>query len=96
LEPLWKKYKDRGFSVVAVEARRDTERAAKFIEDNDLTYHLLETAEDNDVVDSVFDVHSFPTSYLIDGKGKIMNCHVGFEKGDEEGLEREILHLMSE
>jgi peroxiredoxin len=95
LEPLWQKYKDRGLSVIAVEARRDTERATKFIDENKLTYHLLETEEDNDVVEDVFDVQWFPTSFVIDKKGRVIYCHIGFEEGDEEGLEREILTLMN-
>jgi peroxiredoxin len=95
LEPLWKKYKDRGLAVIALEAARDTERAKKFIEENKLTYHLLETEEDNDVVDDVFDVHWFPTSYVIDRTGKVLYCHVGFDEGDEERLEKEILQLFA-
>jgi peroxiredoxin len=93
LESLWQKYRDRGLSIVVVEAARDTERAKKFIAENELTYHLLETEEDNDVVEEVFDVGSFPTSFLIDRDGKIVRCHVGFEKGDEDRPEREILSL---
>jgi peroxiredoxin len=96
LEPLWQKYRKKGLSIVLVEAARDTERATKFIEENNLTYHLLETEEENDVVDDVFNVHSFPTSFLIDRNGKIMYCHVGFEKGDGEGLEREIVGLFAD
>jgi peroxiredoxin len=96
LEPLWTKYKDRGFSVVVVEANRDTERATKFIEENKLTYYLLETEEDNDVVDEVFGIGGFPTSFVIDREGKIIYCHLGFAEGDEEGLEHEILTLMQD
>jgi len=96
LEPLWQKYRDRGLSVIALEAARDTERATKFIEENKLTYHLLETEEDNDVVDEVFDIHWFPTSFVVDREGRVMYCHVGFEEGDEEGLEKEILDLLGE
>jgi peroxiredoxin len=94
LEPLWSKYKGRGLSVIAVEANRDTERATKFAEENNLTYHLLETEEDNDVVGDLFGVHSFPTSFLIDGQGRVMYYHLGFEEGDEAGLEKEILDLL--
>jgi peroxiredoxin len=93
LETLWQKYRDRGLSIVVVEAARDTERAKKFIEEKELTYHLLETEEENDVVEEVFDIGSFPTSFLIDRDGKIVRCHVGFEEGDEAQLEREILSL---
>ena len=93
LEPLWKKYGEKGLSIIAVEAVRDTERAKTFIEESALTYHLLENDEGADVVGDTFEVHSFPTSFLIDGEGRIMFCHVGFEEGDEERLEKEILRL---
>jgi peroxiredoxin len=93
LEPLWKKYRDRGFSVVAVEATQDRKRAVQFIEKNNLTYHLLEAEEEKLVVKKKFGIKWFPTSYLIDREGRIMICHVGFRAGDEAKLEKEILKL---
>lgn len=95
LEPLWNQYRERGLSIVAVEANRDRERATTFIDENDLTYHFLETEEGNDVVGELYGVHVFPTSFLIDGQGRVMFCHVGFDEGDEEGLEKEILNLFA-
>jgi peroxiredoxin len=95
VEKLYRKYRDRGFTVVAVEAARDTERALKVINENGLSFHLLETEEENDVVDDVFDVRGFPTVFMIDREGRIIYCHLGFEEGDEEMLEREILELLS-
>jgi peroxiredoxin len=94
LEPLWQQYKDRGVSIIALEAARDTDRATKFINENELTYHFLETEETNDVVGNHFDVHVFPTSFVIDREGRVMYCHIGFEEGDEEKLEREFLSLL--
>jgi peroxiredoxin len=93
LEPLWKKYRDKGFSVVAIEATGDRERAVKFIEENNLTYHLLEAEEEKVLVKKKFGVKWFPTSFLIDREGRIMICHVGFRAGDEAELEKEILSL---
>ncbi len=93
LEPLWQKYGDKGFSVIAVEIARDRERATKFIDENKLTYHLLEDNENEAVVREQFGVGVFPTSFMIDKEGKIMYCHIGFDKGDEEKLEKEILEL---
>ena len=95
LQPLYEQYKDQGFEVVAVEAKRDTERAKKFIEEKGLTYMTLENGEDADeIVASIFKVRSFPSSFLIDRDGKVMYFHLGFEAGDEERLEDEIKTLL--
>jgi len=95
VEELYKKYRDRGFTVVAIEAARDTDRALKVIKENDLTFDMLETEEDNDVVDDVFAVRGFPTVFMIDRDGKIVYSHLGFEEGDEAQLEKEILALLA-
>lgn len=95
LQTLYEQYHDRGLEVVAVEAKRDTERATSFIEANGLTYTLLENGEgDDEVVESVFKVRSFPTSFLISRDGKVLYSHLGFEAGDEEKFEEEILTLL--
>ena len=95
LQPLYEQYKDQGFEVVAVEAKRDAERAKKFIEEKGLTYTTLENGEDDqEVVGSIFKVRSFPSSFLIDRDGKVMYFHLGFEAGDEERLEDEIKTLL--
>jgi peroxiredoxin len=93
LETLWRSYGDKGLSVVAVEALRDRERAMKFIDENKLTFHLLENDEAKNVVRDTYGVHGFPTSFVIDRDGKIVYCHLGFEKGDEAELEREIKEI---
>ena len=95
LQPLYEQYTDQGFEVIAVEAKRDTERATKFIEESELTYTMLENAEDDaEIVSSMFKVRSFPSSFLIDRDGKVMYFHLGFEAGDEVHLEEEILGLL--
>ena len=95
LQPLYERYKDQGFEVVAVEAKRDTERAKKFIEEKGLSYTLLENGEeDSEVVGSIFKVRSFPSSFLIDRDGKVMYFHLGFEAGDEVHIEEEIQTLL--
>lgn len=96
LQPLYESYRDAGFTVVAIDYRRDTERATAFAEEHGLTYPMLENGEEeNEVVRSVFEVSSFPTSYLVDGEGRILYYHLGFEIGDEKKLEKEIQKLLS-
>jgi len=95
LQPLYEKYKDQGFEIIAVEGKRDTERATAFIEENGLTYTMLENAEgDDEIVGNLYKVRAYPSSFLIDRDGKVMYFHLGFEAGDEENLETEIQSLL--
>jgi cytochrome c biogenesis protein CcmG/thiol:disulfide interchange protein DsbE len=95
LQPLYEKYKDQGFEIIAVDGKRDTERATAFIEENGLTYTMLENAEgDDEVVGNLYKVRAYPSSFLIDRDGKVMYFHLGFDAGDEEHLEQEIQSLL--
>jgi peroxiredoxin len=93
LEPLWRKYRDKGLSIVAVEATRDRDRAVEFVDKHGLTYHLLEAEEEKARVKERFGLKWFPTSFLLDRDGKIVMCHVGFHAGDEVQLEKDILSI---
>jgi peroxiredoxin len=95
LEPIWQSYKDKGFTIVAVERSRDTERAKKFIAENGLTFHFLENGQgEAEVVRKEFGVTTFPTSFLIDRQGRVLYVHIGFEAGDEKELEARVRSLL--
>jgi cytochrome c biogenesis protein CcmG/thiol:disulfide interchange protein DsbE len=95
LQPLYEKYKDQGFEIIAVEGKRDTKRATAFIEKNGLTYTMLENGEgEAEVANAMYKVLAYPSSFLIDRDGKVMFYHLGFEAGDEAHLEEEIQSLL--
>lgn len=95
LEAIWQKYRDAGLSVIAIEATGETEGAKQFINERNLTYHLLENQVDNEVVSGIFLDPGFPSSYLVDASGRILFYHLGFEEGDEDRFEKEIADLLA-
>ena len=97
LKPLYEKYRDKGLEIVVIDRRNDTENALQFIEENELPYRFFENGEDEEeVVSKLFGVRVFPTSFVIDENGKVMYMHIGFDEGDENQFEEEILSLLGD
>jgi peroxiredoxin len=95
LEPIWNRYRDEGFAILAIEANQETEGALKFIEEKGLTYTFVEDVEDEPtVVRDTLGVEGFPTSYIVDRKGRILYRHLGFDEGDEKTIEEEVKRLL--
>ena len=81
---------------MAIEARRDTEKAKKFIEEKKLAFTFLENGQDDkEVVRKLFSVRVFPTSFLIGKDNKVYYYHLGFEDGDEKKIEEQIKTLLA-
>ena len=96
LKPIYEKHKGSGLEFAVVDRTNDTENALQFIEENGLQYRFLENGEEEaEVVRKVFGVRTFPTSYLIDGDGKILYAHIGFGEGDEEIFDNQIDSILN-
>jgi peroxiredoxin len=95
LQTIWEKHRDQGFEVIAIESNRETDRATAFIEKAGLGYTCLENGEDeSEVVEKVFGVMGYPSTFIVDRQGRIMYYHFGFDEGDEKAIEREVLSLL--
>ena len=95
LQTLWEKYRSEGVEIVAIESNRETAKAESFIEKAGLGYTCLENGIGNaDVVSRVFRVQGYPTSYVVDRRGRVVYQHFGFDEGDEKKIEEEILALL--
>jgi peroxiredoxin len=95
LQTLWEKYRTEGVEMVAIESNRETEQAMNFIDKAGLEFTCLENgADDAEVVYDVFRVQGYPTSWVVDRRGRIMYRHFGWEPGEEKEIEKEILSLL--
>ena len=95
LQALYEKFQDQGFEIIAIDGMHDTERAKSYIEKNGITFTTVENPEgDAELVQSVYKVSGYPTSFLINRNGKIMYFHFGFEEGDEKKIDAEIQSLL--
>ena len=95
LQIIWEKYRDQGFDVVAIESNCDTDRAQAFIAKAGLEFSCLENGEGNDdVVNNVFRISGYPTTWIVDRQGRILYRHYGWEDGQEKEIEEEVLSLL--
>ena len=95
LEEIWKKYKDEGLSIVAVQSNQDNEKGRKLVEKNGLSFPVLLNEAENDVVYGVYRSEGNPSTFLIDREGRILSYHLGYEEGDDVEYEQEIADLLA-
>jgi thiol-disulfide isomerase/thioredoxin len=81
LVELYNKYKGKNFDIIGLANERDTigERWRQAIKDDKLTWKQanLTANKTGKAVLNSYNVNAFPTKFLIDPKGEIMNFYVG-------------------
>jgi len=78
METLWQKYKEQDFVVLAVSVDEGSKsRIETFSKLLDLSFPIL--LDPNSEVSDLYKVSNMPTSFLIDGNGKIISRIVGTE-----------------
>jgi len=92
LEGLYKKYRARGFEIVAVNQDEERTNAEKFLRRAPLSFPVLHDADRS--VAASYAPQKMPSSYLIDKHGLVRHVHAGFKASDADALEREIAALL--
>jgi hypothetical protein len=93
LEPLWKKYREQGLSVIAINTYPDMPGALEFFEKNGLTYPQL-ADRDRAYKEGVLGIYGHPSTLVLDGDLRILFFKLGFDEGDEIKLEQKIMELL--
>jgi thiol-disulfide isomerase/thioredoxin len=84
LEELYRRNKDRGFRIIGVFERGEKDQVAEYLGEIEVSYTLLHPAA---TVDHYWGGISMkPTSFLIDGEGRILRRYVGAQDAQTAGL----------
>jgi peroxiredoxin len=95
LENLFRKYKEQGLQIIAIDSGIQLEAGRALIEEHGLSFPVLRCGEapESGVVKE-FGVVGYPSSFLVDKNAKVCHFHFGFREGHELKLEEEIISLL--
>lgn len=75
LEPVYRRYRDQGLQLLAINVRQDRQRAMKFVQPLGLSYPVLLDQEGS--VARAYAVSALPVTYLVDGEGLLRGRILG-------------------
>ncbi len=84
-ESVYRKYKDRGFEILAVSTDTDIDVVKKFVGEYKLSFVVL---YDDKNIASLYNVQGLPTSFLVDREGKIVKVRLGKYKEIERDIKK--------
>lgn len=75
VEMVYKAYKDKGFTVLAVDVGESAGLARQYQDAHDITFPILD--DPNRSAASAYDVTAFPTYFFVDPSGVISSINIG-------------------
>ena len=81
MEVLYRRFKNQGLEILAVNGGEDTAQVQKFIQDNRYTFPVL--MDRNNRISALYGITAIPTTYILDRKGMIVGILVGSIKWDD-------------
>lgn len=85
MDRLYKKLKDKGFVVVAVDDYEPRERVEKFLKDKDYSFPIL--IDPSGKVTEAFRSMVLPSSFIINKEGKVIGKAIGMREWDSPEFE---------
>jgi len=96
LQKLAAAYGERGFHVVGVNGDGPVDRAKVRPYVNALGFTFTVIPDPDGEIRRRFQVEVFPTSFLVDGEGRVVYRQVGYRRGDEKILAERVRALLGE
>jgi len=92
LQDMYERYRDRGFTVLAVDVGESANQARPFIEGEGYTFPVLLDSQSK--VFRQYGVRALPTVFVVDTQGVIREVKVGYASGSERELARIVESLL--
>ena len=94
IEALWKKYRERGLTVVGVseDGPRNYAKVRPFVVRLGMSYPIVLDADEG--LQQKYQVRALPTTVLVDRDGKIARFTQGYRPGETKALEAAIEELI--
>jgi hypothetical protein len=88
LQELYAKYKDKGLAVLGLDPADDKKIALDLLSENGVTFpNVIEDSEDTQrVSEKDYPLGAWPSSYLIDREGKVMDAWIGYDEGEPRAV----------
>lgn len=94
LQSLYERYKDRGFTIIAVnqDNQKSTAKVSSYIASRGYTFTVI--ADPEGEIAQQFNVHSIPVSVLFDTRGTVAYKALGYKSGDEKKIEHALQQVL--
>ncbi len=80
VEAIYKKFADKGLTVIGVHSNKASESVAEFLKENDITFPVVVDTGDSA---KAYRIESYPTYFLIDRQGKVVEGFTNHPPSDE-------------
>lgn len=94
INEIQEKYKDKGLVVIGVNLDTDMAQAKEFLKSVPANFRLF--SDPDGKLAEKYKLIGMPSSFVLDGKGKVRHRHVGFKKSNIEDYEKSIVSLLKE
>jgi len=93
MNTLYKKYKDQGLEVIAVNLDKSREPIDEFLSKTPVDFTIAYDPSGGAAAN--YKVSGMPSTYLIDRSGQLQVSHIGFRDKDKDEIEGKIKELLA-
>ncbi|MGR6872969.1 TlpA disulfide reductase family protein [Pseudomonas sp. HK3] len=94
LNEIETKYKKQGLVVIGVNLDTELDQAKQFLKDVPANFRVF--SDPDGKLAEKYKLVGMPSSFVIDGKGKVRHRHVGFKQSNIDAYEKSIESLLKE